>query len=129
MELQCWKCGEPLKDIILPFSRREECGHCKADQHVCLLCKDYDASVSDACNEDRADFVLDKDKANFCDYFKPRPNAYQKKDSTEAAEARAGLAELFGENPEPEPHDPSDSTVLSESDKALEELKRLFDDD
>ena len=128
MNLQCWKCGEPLKDVILPFSRREECSVCKADQHVCMLCKDYDPTVSNACREDRADFILEKEKANFCDYFKPRPNAYQRKDQQAAAEARAKLADLFGEEPEKTESETDKTPALTESEKALEELKRLFGD-
>ena len=129
MNLQCWKCGEPLKDIILPFSRFEECSFCNADQHVCLLCKEYDASVADSCREDRADFVLDKEKANFCDYFKPRPGAFQKRDDQESAQARARLADLFGEEAEPSDHASTNDSTLSESEKALAELNRLFGDE
>jgi len=128
MELQCWKCGEALEGIILPFSRREECSHCNADQHVCLLCTEYDAAVSDACREGRADFVLDKDKANFCDFFKPHPDAYQKKDASQETEARARLAELFGDEQGAATGDAGANISLTESEKALEELKRLFDD-
>ncbi len=40
MRLQCWKCASPLKDIILPFSKYEECGACKADQHACRIEED-----------------------------------------------------------------------------------------
>lgn len=128
MRLQCWKCGEPLKDVILPFSRREECSVCKADQHVCMLCKEYDPMVSNACREDRADFILEKEKANFCDYFKPRPNAYQRKDHHAAADARAKLADLFGDEPEEIENETNKNPALTESEKALEELKRLFGD-
>ena len=92
------------------------------------MCREHDPSVSDGCREDRADFVLDKEKANFCDYFKPRSGAYQKKDESQVREARAKLAELFGENLEdlnPEGEKPAES----EADRALQELRRLFGDD
>lgn len=128
MDMQCWKCGSELKNLLLPFSRYEECSLCKADLHVCLACRHYDPKLSDACREDRADFVLDKDKANFCDYFKPNPKPYQHKDDAEARAARAKLAALFGEEP-PSQEQSQDSGARSESDRALEELKRLFGDD
>lgn len=128
IDVQCWKCGAELKHLLLPFSRYEECSTCKADLHACLACRHYDPALSDACREDRAEFILDKDKANFCDYFKVSSKAYRKKDNDEAQVARARLAELFGEQPpSAEPGDVSDP--LSESDKALAELKRLFGDD
>ena len=128
IDIQCWKCGKELKNLLLPFSRYEECNHCNVDLHVCVACKNYDPSISDACKEDRADFILDKTKANFCDYFKPNPRAYKKQDNSKAREARAKLAELFGEDLPEENTDPDDDDPKSKADKALFELKRLFDE-
>lgn len=129
MDMQCWKCGEELKNLLLPFSRYEECSFCKADLHVCLACKNHNAALSDGCNEDRADFVLDKDKANFCDYFRANPKPYQKQDNSEAEQARAKLAELFGEEAPAEHSNNQSSRPKNEADKALDELKRLFGDE
>ena len=127
IDMQCWKCGSKLKNVLLPFSRYEECPECKADLHACLACRHYDPKINDACREDRADFVLDKDKANFCDYFKVNTSAYVCKDSSEAQEARRKLAELFGESLDAEPIEAA-STPQTDAEKALAELKRLFDD-
>ena len=130
IDMQCWKCGCELKNLLLPFSRYEECSTCKADLHACLACKNYDSAVADACREDRADFVLDKDKANFCDYFKVNPRAFKKQDSTAARETHAKLAELFGEEPlSAEDSQAADESPRSEADRALAELKRLFGDE
>ncbi|MEQ8955704.1 MAG: hypothetical protein RL120_16350 [Gammaproteobacteria bacterium] len=128
MDMQCWKCGTELKNLLLPFSRYEECSTCKADLHACIACRHYDPSVSDSCKEDRAEFVLDKDKANFCDYFKPNPSAYKKNEDGEAKAARQKLAELFGEEPS-EDGESARQSPQAESDKALAELKRLFGDE
>jgi hypothetical protein len=87
-----------------------------------MACKSFDPSISDCCREDKADFILDKDKANFCDYFKANPKAYKKLDKKEARAARAKLAELFGE----EFSDEIGSTAQSESDDALAKLKEIF---
>lgn len=130
MELQCWKCGSPLKGIILPFSKYEECSVCNADQHACRMCREYDNSVANSCQEERADFVLEKDKANFCDFFKPRPNAYQRKDEAAALATRAKLAALFGKNSADEtPAGSTKTTAQTEAERALAELKRLFGDE
>ena len=130
IDMQCWKCGIELKNLLLPFSRHEECSTCMADLHACLACSNYDPAISDACKEDRADFVLDKDKANFCDYFKVNPKAFKKQDNKEARDARAKLAELFGEEPlSTDGSDASGETPKSEADRALAELNRLFGDD
>lgn len=127
IDMQCWKCGAELKHLLLPFSRYEECSACKADLHVCLACRHYDPTVADACREERADFTLDKDKANFCDFFKVNPNAYQKQDDQAARDARAKLAALFGDEPPEEAE--TQASPQSEADKALAELKRLFGDE
>ena len=127
LKTQCWKCGEQ-QEVLLPFSRYEECSACKADLHVCHACRHYAENLSDGCREDRADFVLDKDKANFCDYFNANPNAFIASDDSEARAARAKLAELFGEEP-PISEDKDKQSPQSEADKALAELKRLFGDD
>ena len=127
VDMQCWKCCTLLKDVLLPFSRYEECTTCKADLHVCLSCRHYDPRINDACFEDRAEFVLDKDKANFCDYFKVNTKAYKPKDISEAEIARRKLAELFGE-PIADDATENAATPQSEADKALADLKRLFGD-
>jgi len=124
--MACWKCGHPLKDLLLPFSRYEECSQCNADLHCCRACSHFDSNVSDSCREDRADFVLDKERANFCDYFKVNKNAYAPAGQSEADQARAKLAALFGDSPEEESTRVKASHPQSESDRALAELNRLF---
>ena len=120
VDMQCWKCGTELKNVLLPFSRYEECGRCRADLHACLGCQNYDPTAVHACREDRADFILDKDKANFCDFFTVHTKAYRPHDNAAAQKARAALAEMFGEDP------PADDVDSTQSDQALAELKRLF---
>ncbi|GAB5500416.1 MAG: hypothetical protein PsegKO_27270 [Pseudohongiellaceae bacterium] len=128
MDMQCWKCGSQLKNLLLPFSRYEECTVCKGDLHVCLACRHYDPKLNDGCREDRAEFVLDKDKANFCDYFRANPKAYVAKDDAEARAARARLAELFGEPAPDSDAGAPPADAKTEADQALAELKKLFGD-
>ncbi|HAR91094.1 MAG TPA: hypothetical protein DCR45_08985 [Gammaproteobacteria bacterium] len=128
IDMQCWKCGAELKHLLLPFSRYEECSVCKADLHACLACLHYAPNLSDACEEDRADFILDKDKANFCDYFRVNTKAYQKQENTATSEARSKLAALFGEEL-PEADETAEQSPQSDADRALAELKRLFGDE
>jgi len=95
--LVCWRCGEILTNLILPLSRREVCTHCDAEQHVCKLCKDYNPRISGACDEDLAEDVREKERANFCDYFSPRLNAFNSTDHSKQTDAAADLAALFGD--------------------------------
>lgn len=71
---------------------REECPKCHADLHVCVACHFYDPSVYNGCRETQADRVLTKDRANFCDYFKP---GEYKAASNPADDAKKKLEELF----------------------------------
>ncbi len=126
MSVQCWHCGSELKEILLPFSRREVCPHCNHDLHVCKACIHYASNLSSSCKEDRAEFVAERNKANFCEFFTPNPLPYQQTTHSEADRAKAQLAQLFGDT------SPEESTSLkgtSEADRALAELKRLFGDE
>jgi hypothetical protein len=94
--LVCWKCGADLEHLSLPLSRRDECARCRAELHVCRMCVDYDPSVAKHCREPTAEEVSDKTRANFCDFFVPRPGAYVAPDTGSVAQARLELEKLFG---------------------------------
>jgi hypothetical protein len=67
--LVCWKCGASLADLSLPLSRTDECRACRAELHVCRMCRFYDTGKAKSCAEPIADEVQDKTRANFCGYF------------------------------------------------------------
>ena len=120
--MQCWQCGEALGELPTPLPRREECPACGRDLHVCKMCEFYDTSVAKSCREPIAEEVKDKERANFCDYLRPRPGAHTPRDAGAAAAARSELDALFG----------LDSTPASEADPAAEaraKLDALFGDD
>jgi hypothetical protein len=94
--LVCWKCGASLAALTLPLRRLEECPKCRCELHVCRMCVDYDTSVAKHCREPIAEEVRDKTRANFCDFFKPRPGAYAAPNIAEVERARAELEKLFG---------------------------------
>lgn len=118
-ELVCWKCGASLADYTLPLRRLEECRKCGAELHVCKLCEFYDIAVAKHCREPIAEEVKDKERANFCDYFKPRPGAHSEAGATEAAKARSQLDALFGAKP-------AQSSPPSAADQARQQLDALF---
>ena len=127
IELVCWRCGEALVDIPLPLSRRSECRACGAELHVCRLCENYDPKLAGSCQEDRAEEVSDKERANFCDYFSPQPDAYHPRDDSEKLLARAQLEALFGDNPSrDDAATPRQTNSRSATDTAREELEKLF---
>jgi hypothetical protein len=95
-ELVCWKCGASLADYTLPLRRLEECRKCGAELHVCKMCEWYSIAVAKHCREPIAEEVKDKERANFCDYFKARPGAYSDPGTAAAAKAKGDLDALFG---------------------------------
>ena len=64
----CWKCKKEIS-IEKPV-RGDECPLCHADLHVCKACDFYESGAHNDCRESSADMVTDKERANFCDYFR-----------------------------------------------------------
>jgi len=96
--LACHRCGASLAALTLPLSRRDQCPDCSADLHVCKMCMHFDKNVTRQCREDGADDVTDKDRPNFCDWFKPSDKAYDAAASAGADAAKDALASLFGDD-------------------------------
>ena len=93
--LSCWKCGASLAEFSLPFGRAEYCRACRAELHVCRMCRFYDTAKARHCAEPVAEPVLNKERANFCGYFEPTAGRYKPADSV-GETAKAALDALFG---------------------------------
>lgn len=114
----CWRCGEQLAENALPIRRAELCPACNADLHVCKMCGFYNTAVADACEEPIATAVGNKERANYCDYFKPSPRAYKGPVDEAAARTRAELEALFG--------GAASSAPGTDATRNQSELERLF---
>lgn len=64
----CHACRNEMK-FEGKIYRTTECPHCAADVHCCLNCDNYDVTAHNRCREPQAEWVPDREKANFCDYF------------------------------------------------------------
>jgi len=89
----CFSCGRTL-DVNDRPGRRDQCPSCGADVRVCLNCRFYDAGACNECREPLADRVVDKEKANFCDYFEFGQGSGPKEDGKD--KAKKDLNDLFG---------------------------------
>ena len=67
----CHACGIELPRD-LPIFRETECPRCSQPLKVCLNCTFYEKGLQWDCRESIAEPVRDKDRANFCDYFRLR---------------------------------------------------------
>lgn len=73
---------------------RDACPGCDRPLHACLNCGFHDPAYNNQCREPQAERVVDKDRANFCEYFRPRAIGAAKPVSP-AGDARAKLDTLF----------------------------------
>ena len=90
----CFKCGAPYeaKDRV---GRGAVCLQCDADLHCCLNCRFFDEYAQNKCRESSAEWVSDREKNNFCDYFSFRDSAEAGRREKERQDARAKLEALF----------------------------------
>lgn len=109
--LDCWKCGASLKDVPMPLSRLSECLTCHAELYVCRMCIFHDPVLRQGCREERAEHIQEKERANFCDYFKPAQDAFKPIDRSENRVARSQLDALFGAARQESDPDPARSAL------------------
>ena len=63
----CWKCGAELQ--AADYGRETFCLRCGKPTRVCRNCRWFDTGRANQCQEPMAEAVMDKQRANFCDYF------------------------------------------------------------
>ncbi len=91
----CYRCGASLAALSLPLSRQDECPECSNYLHVCKMCVFFDATVTRQCREDGADEVIEKDRLNFCDWYKPSDSAFDATRKSQEDQACDELEKLF----------------------------------
>lgn len=66
---RCWQCGRDLTKA--DYGRETLCLGCGKATRVCRNCRHYAPGKPNACREPMAEEVLDKERANFCEFFDP----------------------------------------------------------
>ena len=138
--LVCWNCGGSLDDIPRPISRHANCSACFEVLHCCRMCRHYEPDKRPYCDHERAEPPVEKETANFCDYFKP-VNRYSKREASRGNRAKSDLEALFGDDLEgsqqAEGSSPADGSQQAEGSNltnpsnerdSLSKLNDLFDD-
>lgn len=96
MQFNCWKCGAridlPTGSRVL---QRDTCPRCDSDLHSCRNCQFYDLGKHNQCSEPQAEWVHDKEAANYCDYFSPNPVLSAARRSSPAEAAKKNFDSLF----------------------------------
>lgn len=68
MQVQCFHC-QKINQISDKVHFRDECESCGQDLHSCKQCQNYDEGSYNECKDPSADRILDKEKANYCDFY------------------------------------------------------------
>jgi hypothetical protein len=72
------------------------------------MCVFFDPNVPKQCREDDAEEVLNKERANFCEWYEASPSAFSAGRMDQAARAKSAVDALFdegqGESPEQDGH-------------------------
>ena len=92
--MYCWKCKNEIKGLD-KISRSATCPHCQVYLHCCFNCIFYDKFAYHECKEPQAEWIKEKDKANFCDYFSLIKEKLIEHKTLSKEEARRKLNELF----------------------------------
>ena len=81
-----------IKGVV---ARKDECPHCGRDLRCCKQCKFYDANAYNECREVSAERIVDKERANFCDFFIIRGSKGKGGNYSRTQDAKAALEALF----------------------------------
>jgi hypothetical protein len=65
------------------------------DLHACRNCRHYDPAVNNQCREPNAEWVTDRERANFCEFYQLAETPRGAGGPDRSAEARRKLDDLF----------------------------------
>ncbi|OGP12622.1 MAG: hypothetical protein A3F89_02915 [Deltaproteobacteria bacterium RIFCSPLOWO2_12_FULL_50_11] len=97
MKIDCPSCHHVF-EVPEPIGRQESCPRCSSDLHSCRWCRFFDPRAYNECRETSADRVVDKERANFCDFFQWFPQQRREAGSgvvDKTSKAREALEKLF----------------------------------
>ncbi len=95
--MNCWKCGTEIEPVAgtLKIMKADACPSCDSELHVCRNCRFYDPYAHNECKEPQVEWVRDKEKANYCDYFEPTAIAKFAERRGSSASAKSAFNKLF----------------------------------
>jgi hypothetical protein len=92
----CANCGAPYQ---APVYRTTLCAECGKELKTCRNCRHFSPGEANDCHETVSEPVMDKDRANFCDWFSPASDAgSQRSRNDNSGAARQAFADLFGDD-------------------------------
>lgn len=92
--MDCVFCGNVVS-MEGKVGRQDTCPHCNRDLRCCKQCNFYDPNAYNECREVSAERMLDKERANLCDYFVPSGAEETRGRLNRTKEAKEALEALF----------------------------------
>ncbi|MBN2656665.1 MAG: hypothetical protein JXR86_06370 [Spirochaetales bacterium] len=87
----CYFCGTEIDE---PVYRSSECTNCGKDLKICFNCEFYSEGSHWECRESISDAVMEKDKSNYCDFFRLSRTSREQQENKDAMDA---FNKLFGD--------------------------------
>lgn len=97
--LLCWSCGKPT-GYKITVGRGDQCDNCGSDLRVCRGCRHFAPGKRWQCKENIERPEVDKERANFCDFFQirtamKRPGGVEVKTRDEKESRKQTFDDLF----------------------------------
>ncbi len=92
--MNCHGCGA-VTEVEGRVRREDVCGSCGRPLRCCLNCEMYAPTAHNKCHEPQAEWVADRETANFCEYFTPSTRGSIDAAVDKAGQARKKLDDLF----------------------------------
>lgn len=92
--MECVFCNKDIQ-ITEKITRQDTCPHCHHDLRCCKQCKFYDQDAYNECREVAAERIIDKERANFCDFYLTRGSKSAGSSYNRTVEAKQALEALF----------------------------------
>ncbi len=92
--MRCYFCSAGI-ETAGRIHRQDSCPSCGKDLHACVQCHFYDPHVHNQCREPKAEFQANRERANFCDWFRPQEPGGPSPRKTDTTQARKALENLF----------------------------------
>ncbi len=93
-EIFCYNCKKAIPDVDPAdrIKRRQECDYCQSSLRCCLMCVFYEKSYYNECREPMADRIVDKERPNFCDFYRIRSGESISADEAKQKQIDAAMA-------------------------------------
>ena len=83
---RCNNCASEIQ-VMDQIRVTDKCKSCGTDLHTCRNCRHFSAHAHNQCDETQAEWVRDKERSNFCDYFETARAVSPCRTATSAADA------------------------------------------